>query len=245
MYAARDLRELGWEVFIAQRKNASAAFAAVLRHWEHYQAPKSERAAVDRDLGSYPLRGVISASDMVSELNEWAGCLAQAGDASEEDIALWTTHVSELTTNGFQHGKSQLPAGRKLGPVLLAGSAGRRVGGAQLAVLDTGSGIPAVLRPHLGANFATSHDGKVIAEACRSGVTSRCEKSNQGVGLFSLSKAVKNTDGSLQIVSGNGMAHISHGRMYSKVLAPHPTQHQVLSGTLTVITLKGSKRRPG
>jgi anti-sigma regulatory factor (Ser/Thr protein kinase) len=230
VYTSRILARIGWDTFIEQRSALSPAFAALLKHVQHLQAEKSKRQSQPWDPGEYPLRGVTSQNEMVGELQEWAQCVQQATSVSEEELARWTTHVSELTTNSFQHAPTGFAG--TLGDILIAGEA--KGGAIQLATLDTGSGIPAVLRPHVAGNL---HDGQIITRACQERVTSRCSRANQGLGLFALSEAVKAARGTLQILSGNGRSHVRNGRSYAKCLKPPSPIAQSLSGTLTVVGL--------
>lgn len=238
MYAARSIDSLGYDPVVSARKNPSAAFDAVRMHVEHFFADRRERSKMPQFDGDYPLRGVWSHGEMVAELEGWAECIEKTTEVTAEEMALWSTHISELTTNSFQHGATRLEG--KLGPVLIAGTANRRGRTVQLAVLDTGSGIPRVLRPHI-VDEKDRHDGRIIREACRLRVTSRCDPANQGHGLPGLVDAVRRSTGTLQILSGNGMCHLVGGRLYSRRLQPLPNRPTFLEGTLAIITVKGSK----
>ena len=238
VYTSRVLHRMGWSTFIEQGTAGSPAFAALLKQFQHLKAQRAKRQSQPWDPGQYPLRGVKSQKDMVAELQEWAECVRKATTASEEDLARWTTHVSELTTNSFQHAPTGFSGA--IGDILIAGEA--KEGLIQLATLDTGSGIPSVLRPHVPPAL---HDGEIIARACQERVTSRCSRANQGLGLYALSEAVKAARGTLQILSGNGLSHVRNGRNYARCLKPSPSIATSLAGTLTVIglTVTGLKTR--
>jgi hypothetical protein len=237
MYATRCAWVANWTPLISSRRNPSAAFEAVKEHLDHLRALKSERP-LPKHLGDYPLRGVVSETDLVSELEEWAECVGKVAEVTPEEMALWTTHISELATNSFQHGRTGL--NRHLGAILIAGAAHKKDGIVQFAVLDTGSGIPAVLRPHV-PHLHGRPDCRIIREACKRRITSHCDPANQGLGLPGLVDAVRKSRGTLQILSGNGLCHLSNGRLYTRDLTPHSAGEQILGGTLAVITLKGTK----
>lgn len=233
MHSVRSLDALGLEVFVSGRANAGEAFQAVVRHLAHYHSSKGDRSSVPVEDGDYPLRAISSQEEMVNELEDWAECVQKATGVSDERMAEWNTHVSELTTNSFQHGGKEAFAGFRR--VLIVGAA--TTGAVQLAVLDGGSGIPNVLRSHVQKGL---HDGRVIREACKERVTSRCDPSNQGHGLPGLVAAVNRAEASLQIFSGSGLCHAKYGRMYYRDL----TKRRIpldFRGTLSIITLKGTK----
>ncbi len=235
MHAVRQLHANGCNVSFQGTKMGDA-FRAMAAHYLHYILPKGDRQSVPTEEGDYPLRAISSQEDMVSELEEWAECVQKTTGASRARMAGWNTHVSELTTNRFQHGCKTGDFSKGLRRVLIVGAAGRQK--VQLAVLDAGSGIPSVLGPHL--KQPARHDGSIIGQACQERVTSRCDPSNQGHGLPGLVQAVKVAQGTLQIFSGSGLCHVKNGRVYERNLAPPWGRHLAFAGTLTIITLQGA-----
>lgn len=205
----------------------------VVKHVKHYQKLPVDRVGPDNADGDYLLRGVAHRDDMVSELTEWGATVQKKTSARNEDIAEWQMQVGEAVANGFQHGPTELTG--KLRDILVAGKA-YDDDHVQLAALDEGSGIPKVIKR--APDCPSSDDGALIRFACQPRVTSKCHRTNQGAGLATLVRAVRKNGGFLAILSGNGFAHVSRGRIYSQDLAKFPTQPKLVSGTLTILKLR-------
>jgi len=225
----------------------SPAFETVNRHLNHLRATKAQRSSIPAPPEDYLLRGVTRREDMVTEIESWAEGLQKAADADREEVALWQIQLAEVTTNSFQHGGGQ-GGGRPPPTILVAGKATLSDGWVQIAALDLGSGIPKVIERALSGAVEGMHDGQKIAHACEPGVTSRCDRLNQGAGLAGLVRAVQNNGGRLQILSRNGLAHVSNGRMYPRKLParasyPSPAVRPWLDGTLTIINLRLNSKR--
>lgn len=231
MYGGFQLVRMGWQVSVAGQ---GEAMDLVVRHLEHYLRERSQRGDCQREEGDYLLREIPSRDLMVEELSEWANSVQQETNASREEVAIWKFQISEVTTNGFQHGIGGMSTP---GPLLVAGksaSDGRTV---QLAALDNGRSIPATIAPEADKAGILKQDGKRIRFACRKGVSARTLRVNQGAGLYKLVETVKSNGGRLLIISGNGLVHVSGGRCYSRNLSPPSTTGTVLAGTLTVANL--------
>ncbi len=236
MHSGMQIFRMGGALTVA---GPSPAFETVNRHLLHLRATRQERATIPAEAADYLLRGVGSREEMVAEIDSWALKLREAANADPEEVALWQVELAEVTTNSFQHGP-RLLGRRAFSTILVAGKAYPAIGAVQIAALDFGSGIPRVIEHALGTEVQRMHDGQKIAYACRPGVTSRCDRFNQGAGLASLVDTVKKNRGSLQILSQNGLAHVSNQRMYARRLAPRGDDVW-LNGTLTIINLKLSR----
>lgn len=219
-------------------RGPSLAFETVNLHLQHLRATKTERASIPAPVDDYLLRGVWHRDEMVGEIEAWADGLRKAAHADPAEVALWQVELAEVTTNSFQHGP-RLLRGHATPLILVAGKANALVGEVQIAALDFGSGIPRVIESALPQKVTSMHDGQKIAYACERGVTSRCDRLNQGAGLASLVDTVKKNRGRLQILSFNGLAHVSNGRVHSRSLASGTMPW--LRGTLTIINLKLNK----
>lgn len=237
IYTGQQLRRRGQSPRAVAQKQVHTILKENL---EHYLLPKEQRPQLDTKSGRYLLRNVDSAPDMVSELEEWAESVRQGTPATAEQVALWTTQVAEVVTNGFQHGHMTADGPR----ILIAGTSRkddktkRHI--VQLAALDFGLGIPHVIRQ--GLRPRVRGDGALIAFACERGVTTRCDKSNQGAGLPSLVEAVQGQSGSLLIFSNNGIYHVNGQHSETRSLESQNLELLTgnfvrLDGTLTVITL--------
>lgn len=233
IHAARSVTRRVPRVDVTAGGKSSQAFEAIINHLHHYSMPKDERSSYEPAEGDYPLRAISSQDEMVSELEQWAECVQKSTKASAERMAEWNTHISELTTNSFQHGGSGFSGLRR---VLIVGAAKSSL--VQLAVLDAGSGIPAVLGPHVERKL---HHGQIVRRACDERITSRCDPSNQGHGLPGLVDAVVEAEASLQIFSGSGLCHVRNGQRYCRDLTKHRPGPVAFDGTLTIITFRGSK----
>ncbi|MCI0420804.1 MAG: DUF5050 domain-containing protein, partial [Acidobacteria bacterium] len=191
--------------------------------------------------GEYLLRRVGSREVLVSELEEWAETVKEGAEPPEDQVALWQMQISEVATNGFQHGiGTEPPENEDRGSILVAGRAYPDTKVVQLAALDFGATIPRVIQ-HVAAQLGRRRrrDSDLISFACKKGVTSRSVPQNQGAGLHSLVETVKqNKGGSLLILSGNGLCCFSDNGENKKTLSPMVSNHAVLEGTLTIINLK-------
>jgi len=233
MYAGAKLGELGWDAYAT---GEGTAHAIVLHNLTHFNLSDEERKQFPKEVGEFPLRAVKDANHMVAELDDWASTVRQGAGANPEDVAEWQTQIAEVTTNAIQHGPTGLsPERQPMPPILLAGHADKQTRRVQLAVIDRGAGVPAVLRPKLPEHFKGEKDGRIIKEACRPGVTSRCSPQNQGAGLPTLVGMVKANGGTLQIFSHRGLVHVRNGKMYHRT---HDKSDRRLEGTLTILTLR-------
>jgi len=105
---------------------------------------------------------------------------------------LKSRHFSEVTANSFQHGQTDEP-------MLVAGKVEKDQRVVQLAAMDFGRTIPVTIAGHQQCPIGDACDGKKVSFACKQGMTAQTERSNQGRGLFDLSKAVKENGGSMRI----------------------------------------------
>ena len=181
------------------------------------------------------LRKIDSKDSMVREVAEWAALVQTQTKADEENLALWQFQISEVTTNSFQHGQRGNPDTYR---ILIAGKAIPEQKMVQLAVLDNGGTIPETIGETAARKKIASKDGNRIRFACGRGITSKSEPTNQGVGLSSLAETVKKKQGSLLIVSRNGLFSIENAfsrvRNFSEDSFPGP----FLQGTPTVVNLR-------
>lgn len=208
----------------------------IIRHLAHLYMPPEQRKIITGEPGDYFLRRVGSREHMVTEITNWVQSVQDGTNVDRSEVAFWEVQISEITTNGFQHGP-RLMGATLLPDILLAGKV-YPSGWVQLAALDFGSGIPAVIRAALSAAVEGMHDGEVINYACQQGVTSRCEPSNQGAGLPSLISAIRDNAGTLHIVSNNGLFFIEGGQSAVKDMSRLiPKGDVLLSGTLTIFGL--------
>lgn len=232
MHAGAQLAKSNWQAFVS---GSGEAINLVARHLEHYLREPSDRGDCERNEGDYLLRSIAEPELMVEEIAEWARSVQQETNADREDVALWEFQISEVATNGFQHGLGSQPDSP---PMLVAGKAAHDGTTVQLAALDFGRSIPATIGPVADDAAIPSDDGKRIRFACKKGITSRAFPVNQGAGLHNLVETVKKNGGKLIILSGNGLFHVSGGRCYSRNLASSGATGPVLEGTLTVVNLR-------
>lgn len=232
MYSGFQLMQMGWRVSVAGK---GEAMDLLVRHIEHYLRARGQRDDCDRNKGDYLLREIPSRDAMVEELSEWAKSVQQETKASPEDVAIWKFQISEVTTNGFQHGIGDLA---NPGPMLVAGKSVFDSKTVQLAALDLGRSIPVTIAKEAKKADIPDDHGKRIRFACRKGITAKTLPVNQGAGLYKLVETVKNNGGKLLIVSGNGLLHVSKGKCYSRNLSSPNATGVVLAGTLTVANLQ-------
>ncbi len=232
MYLRERFTEKGVQAYL---RGPEAQQHLILKHLNHYLRPRNERTPASE--GDYLTRGIKLPGDMVTEVNEWLDTLRRYSTASEKDVALWEMQMSEVTTNGFQHGPTKSP--RLVEEIWVAGKAsGKRI---QLAALDRGASIPAVIEPLAKARGLVFHDGGLISFACRDGVTSQCVPQNQGAGLPSLLRTLLGVPGgTLLILSRDGLyyARRKKGRMHHVMqdLRGGGYSGSVLGGTLVIIS---------
>ncbi len=232
MYCGYELSALGWRATVS---GEGESMELVARHVEHYLRDHSQRGECKRKNGDYLLRNIDDRKQMVTEISEWANSVQKETRASAEAVALWKSQISEVTTNGFQHGIGNSIAKR---PLLIAGKASEDHSRVQLAALDFGKSIPVTIANEAARMHVPIGDGDRIRFACRKGVTSHSTPINQGSGLFNLIETVKKNGGSLAILSRNGLLHVVGGRCYKRNLPLQMVVNPLLQGTLTVVNLK-------
>jgi anti-sigma regulatory factor (Ser/Thr protein kinase) len=232
MYAGFQLSRIGWKASVSGK---GEAMDLVVRHLEHYLRDRKNRSSVARIEGDYLLREIDSRDGMVREIGGWAESVQRETNASKREVALWKTQISEVTTNGFQHGIGSSPP---LHPMLIAGRASNDGKMVQLAALDFGKSIPSTIDTVANKQSVPNGHGDRISFACKKGVTSRTLPVNQGAGLFKLVETVKKNGGTLLILSGNGLVHVSNGRCYRRNLKAPSSTTPILQGTLTVVNLR-------
>lgn len=108
MHGGYRLARQGWQACVAGQGEAMDLIA---RHLEHYLRAKGDRSDCPREEGDYLLREIRTPAEMVEEISEWADSVQQETTASGEQVALWKFQISEVTTNGFQHGLAELEEG--------------------------------------------------------------------------------------------------------------------------------------
>lgn len=236
MYFVHTLNRMGWKTYAGGQ---GEAWQIIHTNLSHYLLPVAQRKSlVEKNPGAYLLREISRPNDMVKELEEWAESVVRGTKVNRSQLAMWQGQIAEVITNSFQHGPRLLPS-HSLPPVLIAGRSYAQY--VQLAALDFGSGIPAVIRKALPERVLSLNDGRVISYACKSGVTSKCDRRNQGAGLPNLIDSTKANGGILQILSLNGLVHMSNKRIYTRDLSKLAFEGgQVLAGTLTIISLNTS-----
>lgn len=219
---------------IAYVRGTGEAADLVLENVIHARMPPELRKKMQTKAGNFLARYIKNSSQMIEELGQWANSVREGIGASDEEVALWQTHISEVSTNTFQHGPS---VKKKFIPTLLvAGQAFKEEGIVLLATLDFGSGIPRVIEK-VSTPTINDGDGDLIAHACKQGITSRCVPQNQGAGLHTLVKMVQeNEKGQVNILSHNGLVSVSSARQKVKNI-PRQSTTPLLDGTLTVITI--------
>ena len=234
MHAGTLLQQRGWKTRIS---GEGEAMDLVVKHLEHFLRGKKPNIVLDdaRSDGDYLLRNIQDRDSMVNEIAEWADLVQNLMSAPEEDVALWQFQISEVTTNGFQHGLREPVAQPR---VLVAGKAYPEKKTVQLAVWDNGLSIPATIEQESLKRNVAPKDGNRIRFACRSGVTSKSVPTNQGAGLYSLVETVKQNDGNLLILSRNGLFHATRERETIKNFNLSSVPLPFLQGTLTVVNLR-------
>jgi hypothetical protein len=206
-------------------------------HLAHYFARKRGEDSGQQAKGVYWLRDLKDRESMVDELNAWTKSVQEGTHATDEQVAVWQMQLSEVITNAFQHGPMHTPD-NTIPPSIVAGKAdGSSV---QLAALDYGSTIPRVIGKTAEAHGLHASDAGLIRFACQRGITSKSVPQNQGSGLWSLTETVKQNQGTLLILSRNGLVHVCGEKTIEKNISQmHPQQSiPMLNGTLTVINLK-------
>ena len=200
--------------------------------WERTVKKKAKVAEpaprVPSDDGKYLLRAIEDPNEMVREIGEWAETVKKGANAEPEEVACWQMQIAEVATNTFQHGKS--------GCIWISGSFYQKDSVVQLAAIDYGDTIPAVITPDATNKGRLGHDGDLIAYACEPGVTSRCVRQNQGSGLVSLIESVGSNRGRMQILSRNGLFHVNRTRKYQRNLQNN-SELAWLAGTLIILCL--------
>ena len=206
----------------------------LVENLEHYWDARSKRKAEPSD--EFLLRQIKSREKMVQDLVQYADGLRKASYGSDREVAIWETQVGELTTNGLQHGAALEDNTEESQPVMtmVAGKAyaESRV---EMGVLDFGAGIPRIIE-QVAQGISADGDGKLIVHALKQGVTSRTVPENQGAGLPGVVSAVKENDGCLLLLSGNGLAYVKDRRTKSRKLNGTAAE-PILDGTLAIITL--------
>ena len=217
-------------------RSHGAVRATILENLAHYWEERSRRAADPSE--DFLLRQIESRAVMVRDLNQYADSLRRASYSSDEDVAIWETQVGELTTNGFQHGTALSDDPDNTAPVMnmVAGKTYEEDPRVEMGVLDFGAGIPRVIE-QVAPEISEKGDGMLIAHALKRGVTSRTVPENQGAGLYGIVKAVKDNDGRLLILSGNGLACVNNRRISSRKLSASG-ESPTLDGTLAIIILR-------
>ncbi len=223
--------------------SSGAVRAYLIENLDHFWEPRPERDAQPSD--EFLLRRIVNREEMVQDISQYADGLREASYSSEREVAIWETQVGELTTNGFQHGpaldKDQDSRDKLMN--MVAGKAYEEERRVVMGVLDLGAGIPRVIEQVTPQEICARGDGRLIAHALKRGVTSRTVSENQGAGLFGIVQAVKENDGRLLILSGNGLAYVKDRRISSRKL--NGTQDRpILKGTLAVIVLRFQKGVP-
>ena len=206
----------------------------LVENLQNYWDERSKRTSEPSD--EFLLRQIKSREEMVQDLVQYADGLREASYGSDREVAIWETQVGELTTNGFQHGAALEDNPEECQPVttMVAGKAyaESRV---EMGVLDFGAGIPRIIE-RVAQGISTDADGKLIVHALKKGVTSRTVPENQGAGLPGVVSAVKENDGCLMLLSGNGLAYVKDRRTNSRKLNGTAAE-PILNGTLAIITL--------
>jgi hypothetical protein len=236
MYVARLMSSAARLVRYRGDSESARELTQHIQHWASGRTGAGSAVQGPSPKGLYALRDLTNQDEMVEQLNEWTKSVQQGTEASDEQVALWQMQISEVTTNAFQHGPVYM-ANAAISPSMVAGKAdGDSV---QLAALDYGSTIPRLIHDTAIMSGLPNDidDAALIRFACNKGVTSRSVKQNQGAGLWSLTETVKRNDGTLLILSRNGLVHVCGDRIIEKHLPAIWPGQPVLEGTLTVINL--------
>ncbi len=234
MHAGYCLQKRGWMTRIAGHGEAMDLVVKHLQHFLHGKKRDSRSSGITGD-EDYLLRKIDSKDTMVREVAEWAALVQTQTRADEENLALWQFQISEVTTNSFQHGHRGNPDEHR---ILIAGKAIPEQKMVQLAVLDNGGTIPETIRETANRRTISNKDGNRIRFACGRGITSKSEPTNQGVGLSSLAETVKKNEGSLLIVSRNGLFSIENTRSKVRNFSEDSFPGPFLQGTLTLVNLR-------
>jgi anti-sigma regulatory factor (Ser/Thr protein kinase) len=231
VYLDRILHDIGWELWYLG-KPGSAVWSKLGRHLQSARESKRHRPVVQKGaVGELLTREVSDQELMVVAVEQWVSDVRDASGASEEHAARWEVCVGEVMANAFQHGCAR---GTPAHSNLVTGEMDGRKH-IQLAGLDFGAGVPAIVRAAVTDPEMTH--GELILEALRDGVTSRTSRSNQGRGLAYLAQAACEGGGTLQVLSLNGLASASGTRKRFRNLAPGPDGTPALQGTLVVLRL--------
>lgn len=227
MDAASRTSRLGWEVRVGGEGDG---WKNLLEHINHYLTPKEDRSSKYSN-ATFLLRDLNNREEMVQELEKWARSVQDESAASDEEVASWQFQISEVVTNSFQHSRSEEP-------MLLAGRVDNSRSVVNLAAMDFGLTIPTTIGRHPHCPGGKDTDGKRILFACRHGITARSERANQGRGLFDLVETVKKNGGTMQILSGNGLFHLSSNRRCCRNLRAFKASYPILEGTLVSVSLR-------
>lgn len=215
---------------------------AVIEHVDHLFLSQEDRPLFETRLGAgtYHLRAITSELDVSVELEKWSDSVRRGTDrASREDLAVWQTNIGEAAANVFQHSRVERGGEGLDAPLLVIGAA--TASSVKLAAFDYGAGIPAVVA-HAPSPYkppSGMDDGDLIRHACKRFVTTRDHRTNRGFGLATLVKLVRNRGGRMQILSNNGLAHVSQGRVFSRDLGKYTSSspHRLCHGTLLTFDL--------
>ena len=238
-YAGEVLSNHGRKGYVTH-SGPSESFSTIVENLNHLWEKTARRvgdrrdkssqagAQVVSDDGKYLLRAMENRNEMVREISEWADIVKKGANARPEEVACWEMQIAEVATNTFQHGKSER--------IWVSGHFNRMDSVVQLAAIDYGATIPAVIGPDATRQCRLGGDGDLIAFACEPGVTSRCVRQNQGAGLISLIESVATNRGRMQILSRNGLFHVNKCRKYRRNLQGRGISLG-LSGTLIILCL--------
>ena len=228
LYFAFRIHRQGW---VCKFGGTGDALNDLANHIGHWAVPKQDRKELDCKKCDFLMRDITDRDQMVSEIEEWATHVKKATTAGDAQLALWKCQVGEVSTNSFQHGKASL--------MFLAGRSTSQ-GEISLAVLDFGETIPKTIRRHpdCPGSADKDNDSACIEFACKKGITSKSVPENQGSGLHGLIETAKKTGGSVQILSGSGVFHISESVKQTQDLSNESLDGRILDGTLVTMNLK-------
>ena len=233
MYAVGQLLEREDLTLWYQSRGAVREY--IRENLDHFWEAPSKRGKGSAD--EFLLRQIESRGAMVEDLNAYASGLRKASLGTDREVAIWETQVGELSTNSFQHGAALEDEPDTSVPAIsmVAGRAYKEKSRVEMGVLDFGASIPRVIEK-VAPEETKRGDGRLIAHALKRGVTSKTVPENQGSGLFGVVNAVKENDGRLLLLSGNGLACVKNGRISSRNLKSFQRQ-PALQGTLAIIVL--------
>lgn len=217
-------------------RSSGTVHAYLIENLDHFWESRYDRAEESSE--EFLLRQINDREEMVEDITQYANGLRKASYSSVREVAIWETQVGELTTNGFQHGMSLSDCEDSSEPILnmVAGKAYSEKSKVEMGVLDFGVGIPRVIEQVAPDEVRIKGDGRLISYALKRGVTSHTVSENQGSGLHGIVSAVKENDGQLLILSGNGLVCVNRGRISSRNLALG-RNCSTLNGTLALIVL--------